>query len=370
MATEQAIRIEAEQDKAGFIGRIPVRNLWLLMLYASDLFRHKGVGRVELEETDAELPDLIAEILINSVSQRLRKQLTTGYHQRQAVLSRVRGRINVLQTERHQLLSRGLVACKFEELTIDTPRNRFVKSALEIASSLVTRKELAQRCSSLALIMRERGVAGNPPTLAQISGERYGRHDADDRMMVDAAKLIFDLSIPTEIYGHQVMSLPDREVIWVRRLFERAIGGFFAHALGPTGWRIRCGATQKWQISEQSSGMQRLLPSMRTDIILDQALDGRRLVIDTKFNSIVSPGWFREETLRSGYIYQMYAYIRSQVGLGDLLADKALGLLLHPSVGIDVDEYVVIQGHKIRFSTVDLTASHSSIRTQLLRLIS
>ena len=370
MATEKAIRIEAEHDIAGFIGRIPVRNLWLLMLYASDLYRHKGIGRVALEDTDAELPDLIAEILINSVSQRLRKQLTTGYHQREAVLSRVRGRINVLQTERHQLLSRGLVACKFEELTIDTPRNRFVKSALEAASSLVSRQELAQKCRALALTMRERGVSGIPPTLAQISGERFGRHDADDRMMVDAAKLIFDLSIPTEVYGHQVLSLPDREIMWVRRLFERAIGGFFAHALGSTGWRVRCGATQKWQISDQSNGIQRLLPSMRTDIILDNSMKQRRIVIDTKFNSIVSPGWYREETLRSGYIYQMYTYIRSQVGLGDLLADTALGLLLHPSVGIDVDEYVVIQGHKIRFSTVDLTASHSSIRTQLLRLIS
>ena len=369
MATEQAIRIEAEHDIAGFIGRIPVRNLWLLMLYASDLFRHKGIGQVALEDTDAELPDLIAEILIYSVSQRLRKQLTTGYHQREAVLSRVRGRINVLQSERHQLLSRGLVACKFEELTIDTPRNRFVKSALEAASSLVSRQELAQKCRSLALTMRERGVSGIPPTLAQISGERFGRHDADDRMMVDAAKLIFDLSIPTEAYGHQVLSLPDREIMWVRRLFERAIGGFFAHALGSSGWRVRCGATQKWQISDQSNGIQRLLPSMRTDIILDNSMKQRRIVIDTKFNSIVSPGWYREETLRSGYIYQMYTYIRSQVGLGDLLADKALGLLLHPSVGIDVDEYVVIQGHKIRFSTVDLTRSHSEIRSQLLRLI-
>jgi 5-methylcytosine-specific restriction enzyme subunit McrC len=217
--------------------------------------------------------------------------------------------------------------------------------------------------------MRERGVAGNPPTLAQISGERFGRHDADDRLMVDAAKLIFDLSIPTEVYGHQVLSLPDREIMWVRRLFERAIGGFFAHALGSTGWRVRCGATQKWHISEQSSGMQRLLPSMRTDIILDQALEGRRLVIDTKFNSIVSPGWYREETLRSGYIYQMYTYIRSQVGLGDPLADSAFGLLLHPSVGIDVDEHVVIQGHKIRFATIDLTGTHSNIRAELLKLI-
>jgi len=30
----------------GYIGRIPVRNLWLLMLYASDLFRSRGIGRI------------------------------------------------------------------------------------------------------------------------------------------------------------------------------------------------------------------------------------------------------------------------------------------------------------------------------------
>ena len=46
---------------------------------------------------------------------------------------------------------------------------------------------------------------------------------------------------------------------------------------------------------------------------------GRRIVIDTKFTSIVTAGWYREETLRSGYVYQIYAYLRSQVGRGDTL---------------------------------------------------
>jgi 5-methylcytosine-specific restriction enzyme subunit McrC len=107
---------------------------------------------------------------------------------------------------------------------------------------------------------------------------------------------------------------------------------------------------------------------MRTDVVLDHAPSGRRIVIDTKFTSIVTSGWYREETLRSGYVYQIYAYLRSQVGRGDVFADCASGLLLHPSVGVAVDETVIIQGHRIRFATVNLTGSPNEIRSQLLRV--
>ena len=107
---------------------------------------------------------------------------------------------------------------------------------------------------------------------------------------------------------------------------------------------------------------------MRTDVVLDHPSTGQRIVIDTKFTSIVTSGWYREETLRSGYVYQIYAYLRSQVGCGDALADHASGLLLHPAIGQMVDETVLIQGHAIRFATADLTASPADIRAQLLRL--
>ena len=87
-----------------------------------------------------------------------------------------------------------------------------------------------------------------------------------------------------------------------------------------------------------------------------------------KFNSILTSGWHRDKTLRSGYLYQIYAYLRSQVGRGDPLADHAEGLLLHPSAGESVDETAVIQGHRIRFATVDLAASTSEIRARLLQV--
>lgn len=66
---------------------------------------------------------------------------------------------------------------------------------------------------------------------------------------------------------------------------------------------------------------------------------------------------------------QIYSYLRSQAGRGDPAADRAEGLLLHPSVGEMVDETAVIQGHPIRFATVDLTAPVLTIRQQLLKLV-
>jgi 5-methylcytosine-specific restriction enzyme subunit McrC len=355
-------------DAAGYIGRIPVRNLWLLMLYASDLFRTRGTGQIGLEDSPDDLPDLIGEILAHAVETRQRRHLSFGYRSRHAVINRVRGRIDVLTTERRQLLARGLVACRFDELTVDTPRNRFVRAALESISRIAKRKDVVHRCRSLANGMKSMGVSGDAPTRAEMSIDRFGRHDSDDRFMVAAARVAFDMALPTEDSGTNLLSAPDRQEAWVRRLFERAVGGFYDVVLSPLGWRVQCGGALGWQIEQKTAGIDKILPTMRTDIVLDHAPSRRRVVIDTKFTSIVTSGWYREETLRSGYVYQIYAYLRSQVGRGDSLADRASGLLLHPSVGDAVDETVVIQGHSIRFATVDLTASASVIRSQLLRL--
>ncbi len=365
-AAEQVPSVPASAE--GFIGRIPVRNLWLLMLYASDLFRTGGIGSIGLEDNPDDLPDLVAEILAHAVDVRQRRRLSLGHQSRDAVLNRVRGRIDVLATERHQLLARGLVACRFDELTIDTPRNRFVRAALESVSRIVQRKVVAHRCRTLASGMKTMGVSGDTPTRAQMSTDRFGRNDADDRFMVAAAKLAFDLALPTEASGANVLSLPDREATWVRRLFERAVGGFYDVVLSPQGWRVLSGGTISWQIEQKTSGIDKILPKMRTDVVLDHPTAGRRIVIDTKFTSIVTRGWYREETLRSHYLYQIYAYLRSQVGHGDALADCASGLLLHPAIGQMVDESLLIQGHRIRFATVDLAASTTDIRAQLMRL--
>jgi 5-methylcytosine-specific restriction enzyme subunit McrC len=276
-------------DLDGYIGRIPVRNLWLPMLYASDLFRTRRIGNVGLEDSPDDLSDLVGEILAHAVEVRQRRRLSLGYRSRNAIRNRVRGRIDVLNTERHLLLDRGLVACRFDEWTIDTPRNRFVRAALESISRIVRRQDVSHRCRSLASVMKAMGVSGDAPTRAQMSTDRFGRNDAGDRFMVAAAKLAFDLALPTEAAGMSVLTRPDREVTWVRRLFEKAVGGFYDVVLQPQGWHVRCGGTLSWQIEQKTLGIDRILPTMRTDVVLDHAPSGRRIVSVWRTTSFAWP---------------------------------------------------------------------------------
>ena len=213
------------------------------------------------------------------------------------------------------------------------------------------------------------GVVGERSGRGEVSVDRFGRHDVDDQPMVAAAHLAFNLALPTEVAGARHLSLPDREITWIRKLYEKGIAGFYDVVLAGKGWHVHAGKTIYWRMESKSPGIGKILPTMRTDIVLDHSHAGRRIVIDTKFNSVVTRGWYREETLRSGYVYQIYAYLRSREGNSDPLAEKASGLLLHPSVGDMVNEAVVIQNHEIRFATVDLGATAKEIREQLLQVL-
>ena len=340
----------------------------MLMLYASDLFRMQGTDLVGREEMPDDLPDLVAEILAYAVKERQRRNLNRSYALRRAVLARVRGRIEVFPTERKRLLQHGKVACRFEELTIDTPRNRYVRGALDAIARLVKDRVLKHQCRKLARDLRALGVIGVVPTRTQMSADRFGRHDANDRFMIAAAKLAFDLALLTEAPGSNRLPLPEKDEHWLRKLFERAVGGFYAVTLSPKGWRVSTGMRLKWPIEARTPRADTILPTMQTDIILRSSLVDRTIVIDTKFTSLLVAGQYREKTLRSGYLYQMYAYLRSQED-GDIRDTPAEGLLLHPSVSEPIDEAVRIQGHRIRFATVNLAGHQTDMRKDLLRAV-
>jgi 5-methylcytosine-specific restriction enzyme subunit McrC len=162
---------------------------------------------------------------------------------------------------------------------------------------------------------------------------------------------------------------PQRCVHWLRRLYEKAIGGFYRLHLDEAQWLVNTGKPLSWPLEEATPGIAQVFPSMRTDIVIDRRDQPQRLVIDTKFTGVLGRGWYREHSLRAGYVYQLYAYLRSQVNRGDPRADQAAGLLLHPAIHGDFDESVAIQGHQMRFATVDLAGSHQQIKDRLLGLV-
>ena len=360
------------------VGRIPVRNLWLLMLYASRLYQElPSDRRFAAEENPDDIPNLVAEILTRAVERRLRRNLNSEFDRKEADLTRVRGRINALRTERRHLLRQGKIACLFDELTTDTPRNRYVRAALNHLNKAVSRSELIRRCRILAAALERAGVGTDISSAAGLRGSRppvsVGRINGEDRQMLAAAELAFNLRLPTEDPGQSRLPAPDREEHWARRLFEAAVGGFYDTVLAPQGWSVRTSSPMNWQVESSTAGIEQLLPRMKTDIVLESpnarnSPGGFRLVIDTKFTGILGTGQFGNPTLKSEYIYQIYAYLMSQERPLDPLSLTASGMLLHPSVGQEVDESATIQAHRIRFATVDLAADSLTIRNRLLEL--
>ncbi len=365
------IAAAAASGEAPAIGRIPVRNLWLLFLYAAELAawgeRFEGL----FEEDDADLPTLIARLLAHSVEHRMRRNLSRGYRQRTEVLRRVRGRILLAETLTRQLLSRGSVACRFDDLTFNTPRNRLVRGALEAIARRIEAGDVIRRCRSLAADLDRIGVARGLPSRAELAADVVGRNELEDRLMVALARYALELALPTEQAGSTPGYRAVRDAIAVRRLFERAVGGFYAAALSPAaGWHVARGARLSWSVEQGTAGLSGLLPGMQADIVLSNRARGRRLVIDTKFTDILAPDRWGTPKFRSSYMFQIYAYLRSQAGRGDPLDDGAEGLLLHPVVGRPIDEAATVQGHRIRFATVDLSRPPAEFRSRLLDLTS
>ena len=350
------------------IGVISVRNLWFLALYASDLARFRDRFDSDIEASP-DLPDLVGRLLARAVDMRLRRNLSFGYRRKEAVLSRVRGRINPLSTYSRKLLRQGKIACRFEELTIDTSRNRLVRAALDAVANRVSDAELGHCCRSLAGKLGSLGVSGMRPSRSQVAQDQIGRHETGDRFMVALARLVFDLMLPTEHEGATSLTRIERDPVIVRRLFERAVANFLAAELPPSeGWKVSPGKWLYWQKEAETPGISAVLPQMKTDIVLENVREKRRIVIDTKFTGIFTSSEYRANMLKSGYLYQMYAYLRSQVGCGDPHCDNAEGILLHPAINANVDETVSIQGHEIRFVTIDLMLPTSEIAAKLRTL--
>ena len=110
---------------------IPIQNLYYLLCYAWNQLEQAQV--VDVSAMSSDVPaDLFATVLVKGIEHLRRRGLNVGYRTEHEILAGVRGRIDILETERRFLAQHGHAACHFDELTIDTPANRILKSTLKL----------------------------------------------------------------------------------------------------------------------------------------------------------------------------------------------------------------------------------------------
>lgn len=347
---------------------IPVRNLWLLMAYANidkPILHRSNTG---YERPVDNLPELVADLLSLEVARRFKSGLSVSYISRLDELTRVKGKIIHLANESKNSLARGKVTCNYEVMTQNTIENQLVRLALDLLSSMVSDGSILRQVKYADNLLSNAGVDKTRKSQMGAYLRKMSPNSRDVRML-DLAKLAIEMTIPLEIADSKSLYVIERQENWLRTLFEKAIEGFYSYHLKPEGWQV--GARKmNWQISDSTSNFEKLLPGMKTDIELFNANKNVKVIIDTKFNAITAFGKYEQETFRSGYVYQMYSYIRSQEETESHLSEPVRGILLHPATGSSVYEEATIQGHKLVFATVDLMKDSMSIKQELLALVS
>lgn len=346
---------------------IPIRNVWLLFLYASGLAQFRERFDAEVEQSP-DIKSLLARLLCKATENRLHRNLSFGYRARRETLTRVRGRIDLLKTEADNLLQKGKIACRYSELTVDTPRNRLVRVAHQRLASLQLDEGLANRCRKLEQSLERMGVGAELPTRAEIASEQFARHESDDRLLVSLANAVFNVVLPSETPGWRlIFSAQRHEVKKFSELFEKAVGNLFKVELPKDdGWRVFTSRRHKWQVDACSDSLSSYMPELKTDIIIENVATNRRIVVDTKFSkNIVTLSQFGKLIFNTNHLYQLYAYLRSQERFSDPMSISADGILLYPYSGLHIDETALVQGHRIRVVTVDLSRSSDKVVEQL-----
>lgn len=346
------------------IAGVPVKNIWFLMFYASELLKHVGKDRVELDEAPDDYFDLIGKILLMKVEKRLRVGLKRQYIERKDVLTRVKGRIKFIESERKQLIIRGKILCQYNLFSNNIPRNCYIRGALEKLSQVTLDTTIGFRAKSCARQMRELGVVDPPPKKSKLKQERLGRSDRDDKAMLDAAHLIYDIALLNEEAGSESLLKPDQSEEFVKQLFIEALKGFYTYSLQHSGWEVDSLASFDWGAMPKNQQAFIPLENIACDIALHHHARGESYLIDAEFSSL-----FKETgMINEGELFPLFTLLTTQRNTPSI-NKKAKGLLFRPVVDDVVDESVMIKGSEIKLCTLDLRQEPKQIRRQLLNQI-
>ncbi|MEJ5919935.1 5-methylcytosine restriction system specificity protein McrC [Corynebacterium sp. H78] len=349
-----------------------------MQLFASELYRSGCIPDAALEDIDAEIPALVSSMLCEAVEKRLSKELSVGFSRASRPISRVRGRIDVLQTYRNQHMEKGRVHCEFNELTADHDTNQYLLRALEHGvrnNHAAGNRELTARCRRLVRTFRNAGVRYIPTATTPA-----GRLSPQDLQPIATARLLLELKVPSHGEGYAPFWRARLEEHELRRLFERALLGIYEHVLTPMGWTVAGGREVKWPLAsgtrdETQNTHDRVLkvdghlklPKMFTDITLTSP-NGHMIIVDAKFTSMATKPTERYgSTLKSEHLYQISAYVNAETARRGALVS---GAIVYATVGdtgnsdFSPHQLFSLGNNNYEFVALDLMDSPMSICTQ------
>lgn len=342
---------------------IPIRNIYYLLSYAWRRLEEAELLAVGVDDT-TELVDLCGRVLLSGVRNLRRRGLDRGYRSLEVRGATVRGRIDVGRTVREDLLRHGRVCCEYDELSLDVPHNRILKAAIAaLLRDPTLDSELGRDLvACLPWFGEVQCVQLVPSAFRSV---QIHRNNAVYAFLMDVCRLIMERLLASEDAGGNLFRDFLRDDSAMRRLFEDFVRGFFEYELDD----VVVGARRiAWSGEALDDVSRSALPGMLTDVTIEWS--DKALVLDTKYtpHAMVMPPHGDSLKLRTGHLYQIYAYLRNVEAWGGKWVG-CRGMLLYPCVGQKLDLRYRLGGHDVSIRSLDLAEPWAAVREELLGIV-
>lgn len=262
-----------------------------------------------------DLLEIVIGLFVQKLSAAVRRGLPRRYIGHEDDLSMLRGRLNVVRQFTQLAVRPDVLACRYDELSEDTPLNRVLKAAVKRLVGVTRSDANARRLVELAARFEFVGDSAYP------LGERVNR-DRTNTAFHDLYQwarffLAGDWQATT---GGKVPGFP--LLFRMNVLFEEFIGKSLQRVLGLGRVGLQKRSVYALQDAEGND-----LFNLRPDVLID-AKGGRPIVLDTKWKKL-KPKKRPKLGVRESDVYQMLVYAGAHRAKRVILLypwHKALGL--------------------------------------------
>jgi 5-methylcytosine-specific restriction enzyme subunit McrC len=263
----------------------------------------------------------------------------------------VKGKINIDETIKSNLLDKHKLNCSFDEFSLNTEFNRIIKTTLLYL--LRSNIPLDKKKKIKLLIVYFGGVEYVDPH--SINWDlKFNKTNQTYRMLLSICNLIMKGMLQTKSNGdYRLMDFIDEQRM--SRLYEKFILEYYRKEYPSLNANP---SLVSWALDDQNNYM---LPEMKTDITLEK--NGSVLIIDAKYYSHSLQTNFDKKTIISANIYQIFTYVKNKASKGKNVS----GMLLYAKTDEQIvpDSVYSMSGNKISVKTLDLSSDFKSISKQL-----
>ena len=330
---------------------IRIQNIYYMLSYAFQVLNEQGYKQVATEEFD-NVAELCAAILIKGVSLQIKRGLGKEYVVQSEPLSSLRGKIDISASIKQQSTLKKQLVCNYDEFSVNSYMNRILRTTMDILLRCDLSKGRKKQIRKLLIYFSD----VEPLSQEKINWRlQFNKNNQTYQMLISVCYLILKGLLQTTSDGStKLMDFLDEQRMC--RLYEKFILEYYRKEHP----EIRASASQiPWDTDDEYREM---LPVMQSDIMLKKG--EKTLIIDAKYYSHTTQKQYDVNSLHSGNLYQIFAYVKN---LDTERTGNVSGILLYARTDEAVlpnNEYKM-GGNAISVKTLDLDCDFTEIKKQL-----